>query len=327
MPQKSYAYAVGRVRALERTLISRQALDRMVSAASLSEVARVLSDAGWGEASTQREVERLADEQMLAACRLVREGSPNPDATDCFLLKYDFLNLKLLIKGRVLGEAVDQLSPCGTLDAELLRRAVSENNYASLPRAFRDAIAPIERRIAVEMDPLWVDAELDKAMYKMMSERAGRCGEEAVAAYVRDRADLTNLLIALRVAAMGREEAFARALFVPGGQLPLARLEAVAREPERAQALVLGKPYVRAVAAGLAALQGGAGLAPLEKHIDDYLLARIRPQRYQPTSVLPVIGYLLAREREAAAVRLIATAKASGVDPERLAERLRELYA
>ena len=41
---------------------------------------------------------------------------------------------------------------------------------------------------------------------------------------------------------------------------------------------------------------------------------------------MPLIGYLLAKEREAGAVRLIVTAKAVGMSADKLQERLRELY-
>ena len=61
MPQMSHAYAVGRVRALERGLLSQAALQRLQNAQSPDEVARLLTELGWGECKTQRDVERLAE--------------------------------------------------------------------------------------------------------------------------------------------------------------------------------------------------------------------------------------------------------------------------
>jgi len=60
--------------------------------------------------------------------------------------------------------------------------------------------------------------------------------------------------------------------------------------------------------------------------MDDALLALFVPFHYEPLSLEPVIGYLLAREREASAVRLILAGKAGGFPPEAIRERMRALY-
>ena len=43
-------------------------------------------------------------------------------------------------------------------------------------------------------------------------------------------------------------------------------------------------------------------------------------------TIFPIVGYYLARDREAKAVRLILTVKRNGLDDAIIAERLRELY-
>lgn len=327
MPQKSYGYAVGQVRVLEQNLLGRSALERLSSASSVDELARALTELGWGEAHTKQGIERLCDKHVLDACELVKRATPEPDVTDCFLLKYDILNLKVLLKSRVLGLVQEELSPCGTIDPELLRRAVSENSYQDLPPALKDVMVQIERRIAVAMDPLYVDARLDVAHFEIIRQKLARTRNMDIKRYFSHKADITNLLIALRSAHMGRGAQFALELLVPGGELPIDQVARVADEPERAAALTYMRPYSGMVKEALANPQRGAGLATLEKRMDDHLLSLIRPHRFEPTTVMPLVGYLLAREREAAAVRLIATAKNARVPQEKLSERLRELYA
>lgn len=322
MPQMSHAYAVGRVRALERGLLSQAALQRLQNAQSPDEVARLLTELGWGECRTQRDVERQADVQVKRACDLVRECSPEPEITDCFLVKFDFLNLKVLLKARLLGIAAGNLSECGVLNVEKLRRAVEDNSYRELPEPFRSVMEGIERHIASEPDPLYIDAELDKAMFDLIHRRMAKCGYERVRRYFCARADLTNLLIALRVSAMGRDEEFARVLMVPGGEIDPGQMAQVVSQPEKAGHLVRSKGYFDRIRG----LTGVDTLAALEKAADDYALDLIRPERYNPESLLPLIGYLLAKEREAGAVRLIVTAKAVGMSADKLQERLRELY-
>ena len=52
----------------------------------------------------------------------------------------------------------------------------------------------------------------------------------------------------------------------------------------------------------------------------------IEEHRYEPLSMLPLVGYMIAREREAAAVRMIMTALINRFPVDKLRERLRDMY-
>jgi V/A-type H+-transporting ATPase subunit C len=64
----------------------------------------------------------------------------------------------------------------------------------------------------------------------------------------------------------------------------------------------------------------------MEKSRDDYLLSLLREQRHERFGIGPLMGYYIAKQREAAAVRLVMTAKLGGVDMDVAARRLKELY-
>lgn len=331
MPQTSQPYAIGRVRALSRTLITRPVLERLRAAEDVAQICRVLSECGWGEARTQAELDALADRQVADACALVREITPDPDVTDCFLLRYDVLNLKTLLKSRMLGQREVRLSPNGTLDPERLRHAVTEANYRDVPEEMREALEQIEERIAVENDPLFVDARLDRLLFEMTDARVRRARpQECVRAYFAARADAANMMTALRLGRMGRGAELLAELFVPGGALRREELEPVVSD---AQALVplararLEPEFAHTVERALESLTRAGSLALMEKRLDDYMLALLRPGRFDVLGVAPVVGYLLAREREAAAVRLLAAARAVNASPELLENTLRQTYA
>ena len=59
---------------------------------------------------------------------------------------------------------------------------------------------------------------------------------------------------------------------------------------------------------------------------EDHLLNMWRPFRHEPFAVETLIGWLLAHERAAQAIRLIMAAKRNGFSEEALRERLREAY-
>lgn len=328
MPQISRYYAAGRIRALEKTLLTPAALERLASAGSVAEVARVLSEVGWGDSQNQPGVERLADEHVRTACSLVREITPDPGVTDLFLVKYDILNLKALLKARLLGEESPALSENGTMEPERLRAAVAEANYAYLPALYQAALKEIESGIAVDQDAFRIDARLDILLFGLIADglEAAKDCPLTIRAYFTARADAANMLIALRTGAMGRDADFAKSLFVPGGKLSPSALEPCVSEPTRLLAAARHQPFFEAVRLGLERYEAGEGLAPLEKLLEDHQLSLLKPHRYALDSIVPLVGYLLAREREASAVRLIVTAKAAKVPEGALSTRMRRLY-
>ena len=331
MPQISQPYAIGRVRALSRSLFTRQTVERLLSAGSVQELARVLAELGWGEAEDKAGVERLADKQVQEACRLIREITPEPDVTDCFFARYDILNLKILLKARMLGASDASLSPNGLIDRELLRHAVQEADYSALPEEYHEALCEIEARVAAGPDPLFVDARLDRLLFSTSAERLKKVKDldPAIEEYFRSKADASNILSALRIRRMGWDASLLDEVIVPGGSVPREPLSELVKDAHAVSGLEahVSRAFFCALMMGIADVERGAGLAAVEKRLDDHLLRLIRPGRYDVLGMLPIVGFLLAREREAAAVRLIAAAKAVGAPEEQLASRLRETYA
>ncbi len=326
LPQQSYGFAAGRVQVLSKSLLNRTAVERLLALSTVEEVARALTEMNWGDVRDKSGIERVAEAHVQEAAELMRDISPDTAATDCFLVKYDALNLKMLIKARVLGQLSDALplSPCGLMDPARLRRAVEENRYIDLPSEFKDAMERIEKTISVKMDPLFVDAELDKAMQRFINRRLQDTNDAVVKQFFLCRAETTNLLIALRSHSVGRDGAFARGLFLPGGTLDSDRLAKVADEPERALDAIAGRPYASAL--GVPLRKTPFSLSEVERAADDYLTSLLRVHKSEIMSVLPLVGYLLAREREAGAVRLIATGKSAHVALDQLEARLRAMY-
>ncbi|MEA5065876.1 MAG: V-type ATPase subunit, partial [Eubacteriales bacterium] len=138
------------------------------------------------------------------------------------------------------------------------------------------------------------------------------------------RTGLRPLPIALRRHAIGRDGACAREMLLPGGTLDEDARAQVADAPERAAALISGKPYAGALAATLK--RTPVDLAEVEKAVDDRLAGLLSGHKNETLTISPLVGYLLEREREAGAVRLIATAKAANVPITTIERRLRAMY-
>ena len=322
MPQHSIPYAVARVRAIGSGVIGQAAMERLVQAGGMEETLKALSDMGF-PAETRQMAEEAAEENLRKACDDVRALSPEPRITDCFLYRYDGLNLKTLLKARSLGLNTALLSQCGTVKPDLLRHAVAEANYKALPPFLKQAAEAADKMNAAAFDPLKTDALIDRAVYgHIQEELAGEKCPEAKE-YFAAEADLTNLLIALRARTIGWKAQMCGELYLPGGKLSHAKLNACLEDPAQCKKAAKGQKWEGSIPA---LYQDPISLFRLEKEADDYKTRLLRSHRHDVGNILPLIGYLVARERESMAIRLILTARSAGVGQEALMERLREAY-
>ncbi len=325
MPQGSVGYAVARISVMRREHLDAAKLDRLLAAQQPQEALNALQEFGWGNGDKGADYELLAGEHVRQACAFVREVSPDTNITDCFLLRYDIHNLKMLLKARCLKQEAAYLSPCGLWSIDALRHAVADGRYSNLPDTIAEPLAALEKRLAVREDPMDIDVTLDRAMFSTIFERLGRVSSKVIRQYFTARVDLTNAIIVLRVRAMGRAAGFLSPLLIEGGSIAAAKwIEAFANEGNLPRLLTAYGRRVVGEAQGALAKTGA--LPGLERAMDDYLLSLFKPYRSSADRIETIIGYLLSQEREAAAVRLVMAGKLNGFSADAIRERLRELY-
>ena len=79
----------------------------MVEASSAEEALKVLAETEYGASISEldgpHDYERLLSHEVQRIYDFFETISPNPDITRLFFLKYDFHNLKVLLKSRYLG--------------------------------------------------------------------------------------------------------------------------------------------------------------------------------------------------------------------------------
>lgn len=323
MPQPSISYACGRIGVLKRSALTKAQIERLLAAPQLAEAQRVLADIGF-LAADQTDFQAAADQHIRKTCDLIRAVTTDSRMTDCFFLRYDAHNLKVLIKSRQLAHAPEFLSSCGSIDVEILRHCVADRTYAQLPRELAEGLKRLEKRIAVEFDPLLVDAELDKAMYRQIFRNLEGKRHTLAFRYFQAKADLVNLIMLLRVRAMGKDAAFFEGLALDGGNAGKKNFISAFADNDQLVRLMGSYGMAMKQAAQVAVLDVRK-LPYFEKAADDYLYGLFKPYRYASEAVEVLLAYLLHRQREAADVRLILTAKINGFAPEAVQERVREL--
>ena len=138
-----YLYATTRIRSLEKGLLDQSAVDRLVEASGIEDMAKIMSELGYTNLQVAgiREIE----ESLLCARRdtfaLLSEISPNSELCEIFRLRYDYHNIKAILKSMTSGEDYDGLLiDAGRFSTEFLATALREMDYRELPIVLQKAI-------------------------------------------------------------------------------------------------------------------------------------------------------------------------------------------
>ena len=100
LKENDYLYSSARIRALERTLLTRDRIERMLDSKTASEAAKVLSECGYEDipSITRESLETMLSKERSRVYSLLRSFVPHREIIDFFRVKYDYHNLKAIVK-------------------------------------------------------------------------------------------------------------------------------------------------------------------------------------------------------------------------------------
>lgn len=325
-----YAYAVGRIRALESRLISPEDMERLLDEETQQEVLRTLSEfpdyapvLSTGEAQP----EEILEEQLLQAHKTVSELSLGSKVIQSLRLKYDFHNLKVLLKAKLLDREPNGFSAVAFLPREQLERIVKERTLdLSAGRFVGETIHAAVMLMDESTAPDTVDTMLDRHYYGVFLKSLSV--NPFLEEYARRTIDLLNLRTFWRVQAMGWPEEKLAETLLPGGLLDDSFfLEEFATPIADFVPRVKDGVYRRILQEALHAHQGRGDLAVLDKLADDYLIQFLQRTKYYCFGLEPLVGYLAAKENEVMRLRTILFGKEEGIPADALQEITRISYA
>jgi len=328
MPQPSYIYANARLGVVQTRLLTMERIGRIDEAKTADEALKALLEVGYGgnrEVHSAFDFQQLIDEELRKAYEFVYEITPDKELTDLFLVQFDYHNIKALVKNRLLE--VDDDAQLFMVGAEPIEKIKAAEHLA-------ETLEALDQKLTGRINPQALDTFVDQAMFQYIFEVL-RTPEFAkrlkkvpfLKDYFEAQSDFANVITLLRArsAKLSREE-FA-ALLMPQANIPRGKLlEAFDQQLDSVARLIAEGPAASAIARGVDEYQKTGSTVQLERMRDDFLLGLVRAHKHNNFGIEPIIGYLLAREQEARAVRLVMTAKLNGIAGDVVRERLRELY-
>lgn len=318
------------LRAREAGMLTRERMDRMLSAPSYQEAAKLLCDCGYEDMS---EMNTAGVNAALARKRAeifteLANMAPHSEVVDIFRAKYDYHNLKALIKARALNISTgDILSDCGRVPTDELTECVSsEGGLISLPQDMADAFTAATDILARTGNPQTADFELDRRYFETIAKLAEKSGSKFLAGYVEVLADSANLRAAVRTVRMGKDHNFMLQAMVPGGSVNGENLVHESENSDALAAVFHSSVLEKAAELGAQAMRGGA-MTDFELACDNAVSAYLAGAKMIPFGAEPVAEYLALVECEMTAARMILTGRLGGVDAQVIRERLRDIDA
>ncbi|NLM35536.1 MAG: V-type ATP synthase subunit C [Clostridiales bacterium] len=327
-----FTSVIPRLRVLETRLLDKAKLDRMIDSKSAWEAVKVLQESEY--AAHMSQVKRAEDyEEMLSAelkrvYKLMYEISPERSVVDVMSVRYDYHNIKVLLKAKALKEDFSQLLlPIGMIEVDKLKAAVTNEEYSDLPQIMRSAIEEIERDFLATKDPQKIDIIADRYMFKHMLDIAKEIENRFVENYVKSLIDLTNIKSLIRIKKQDKDRRFLEEVLIEGGNTDKDNFIALLTDNLESLAGKLSYvDYIEPLRLGIEDYIKTGSLNGLEKLTDDYIVNMMKDAKYVSFGPEPVIAYIFAKENEIKLIRIIMVGKINGIEAGVIRERLRDNY-
>ncbi len=319
-----YAYAVGRIRALETKLLTRAEFGRLLDAADYHQTLRLLAELGYSIAEGTSEYEPVLLAGLGETLNLLEQLSEDEGLADLFRRRYDYHNLKVLLKGKHSRQELEHaVIDLGLVTLDGLAEAVMQDEPGKLPAPLAAAMSAAERAFAERQAPQDLDIAIDKEHYRSLAEALDRLGNPFLRRWLTLEVDMVNIKSFLRLRWLEESTKYLERDMLPGGTLGVDFFRAIKEEsidtlPQAFQRT----PYGKAISGGIAQLKGQQSFAQLERGGDELLIQFLKTSRETSFGIEPVVAYVLLKEFEIKGVRAILVGKLNDLPREKIKERL-----
>ena len=327
-----YMYISARVRAIEATMPGREMIGRMIEAQNTESAAAVALESGIlnsvDEAKDPDRLDEVLSRRLKDALDVVESDEGGRRVTPIIRLAYDCANIKAALRCIPHGiDFSDLLFDVGSLPVERYRKMAESGDFSSLSKNLAQAAQKAKTDYATTCDPLKIDLPLDRACFADMLSAAENTGDGFTVDFVKTKIDMTNVMMLLRIAGMGKNgltEGLLSEALIDGGHIGIESLkEATEQEEEELTGKISALVSMRypRIAEAL-----GSGTENFENECDSLIEAKLQEARYIPFGIPIVLTFLCKLEYEIKNVRIILAGKAAGLSPDKIAQRVRGSY-
>ena len=329
----NYPYVTARVRAKRASLLPPDTYARLLQMDTL-EIARFLGEREYkaetlalgGRYAGVDLIEMATSRNLAKTYNAIFDFSEGHLRTIVghYLDRYDLQNVKTIVRAKTYGatpeEVEEDLVPAGSFPLEFLRELIAAEDLDETFRLLEGTIyaAALEglgqRASEVTNWAAWED-RVSRLYYLELLQSVPPSTEanRLMRLFIEREIDIVNLKTLLRVWAA--KASFERDVFLPGGleMTPEDLEEMVTLDKPTLMARLSEYSFYEDIAADLERVESTGVGALLRKVEKIHLIEAGRYSHLHPLSVLPILDYIVRKDREVQNIRLIARGKESGL--------------
>ena len=305
MNRNDFILPVSMIKVQEKKLLNEDRLIKMLETNSFKEILRILNDTDYSYsiAITMQddEYEKIINGELERVFKFTREISKNnQEIVDLAALKYEYHNLKLLLKDK--GNVLDVYNiSTGIIDKEEL---MNNFNEVKKYKDFKEACI-----------------KLDKMYFKHLLKLANSTNISLFIDYAKISIDRYNIVTFLRLKKQNRNVDYLDDILVDGGSISKEELIKVYFNNTY---LLLFKKKIATKTWDT--FEKNGDILEIEKIFDNMIISLAKEYKYITIGPEPIFTYIIAKEYELKALRLILSAKLNDIDIELVKSRLRGVY-
>lgn len=320
--EKIYPYAVAKIRAKERKLLTKINLDNLASEDNIDRIVSTLREKGYDFDIVERYEDYgiVLKEAQDDLYDLVKEIIDEKDIVEIFLAKNDYYNIKLILKSKIENkEYFKNLVDTGAIPKQVISKIMENEKYDELDDEAKNAIKEANTLYKKLKMPFVIDAILDKACFNKMKKLAHELNNEFILNYIEKLIDITNIKTFFRIRKIYKDPKVFEISYIEGGKIRLKVFMDNINEDE---------PNLKDKFMGFSDTieQALYNYESLDIFCDNYIMDYMKEAKLKALTIEPIVAYIYAKKTEFKNIRIIFTGKLNGISPERIKERLRESY-
>jgi len=339
--QEEYAFANGIIKKLEKGLLNKDILDRMIKSSDAVSALKILTESDLNDYSfdlnNPADFEHSLNQELLHTYDIIKNISKVSTFNFLyftFASKYDFHNIKILIKSKYLKKDISNelFSPIGTIDIEKLNLAIKDEKYEDIPDSFEFLIKKTFSEYSKFKDPEIIDFILDKERYIMIFNKIKEVEiieteELFLRRFIKINIDLNNIISCIRAKIRGERKSFAKEFIIPEGDFKIENIVEIYDSPLSSWfEKLIHTDYKDIVELGVNYFQKNNSLMELEKLRDNFILNFSKIGKYVTFGIEPLVGFITAKENDIKNIRIILSGKLNKLSPDQIKERVRDTY-
>jgi ATP synthase, subunit C len=327
MDRENFIQSSVRIRHAEKKLLTKQQLQRLADAKNLEDAIKLLNETSYSSELSKLDrpenYEQVLSEVLNKTYKEAMEISPEKSLVEILSCKYDYHNLKVLVKENILKEKFDSMY-C-MLDGNEIEafRELALKNDEGLSKDFKECLDFFE----TTKDPQDIDIFIDKKYFEKVLSLAEDFKLEMITEYFKAMIDFINLRTFIRCRKQNQVKETLEKVLIKGGDIETDKIldmfyEDIEILPIKLKAYKIGRVLSKIVEE----YKNTNSLNSFEKSMDDYLVEIVRKAKSIHYGAEVIFSFLFAKELEIKNLRLILVGKVNGLSADFIKERLREVY-